>query len=71
MTQSDIILEHLKKHGSITTWQAIQKYGITRLSAKIFILRKQGFKIVNENISKINRYGVPVTFVKYVLVVEK
>lgn len=71
MTQTEIVLEHLKKHGNITTWQAIQKYGITRLSAKIFNLRKQGFKINNENISKINRYGVQVNFVKYVLVVEK
>ena len=71
MTQSNIVLEHLKKHGSITSWQAIQKYGITRLSARIFELRKQGFKIANENISKINRYGVPVTFVKYVLEMEQ
>lgn len=68
MTQSDIILQHLKKHGNITTWQAIQQYGITRLSAKIFTLRKNGIKIENEEVHKINRYGVPVTFVKYVLV---
>lgn len=30
---------HLIKHGSITSWEAIQKYKATRLSAIIFNLR--------------------------------
>lgn len=33
--------EHLKKHGSITSWEAIQNYKATRLSAIIFNLRKK------------------------------
>lgn len=33
--------EHLKKHGSITSWEAIENYKATRLSAIIFNLRKK------------------------------
>lgn len=33
--------EHLKKYGSITSWEAIQNYKATRLSAIIFNLRKK------------------------------
>ena len=45
MTQNQIILKHLKKHGSITPLQAINKYMILRLSARIFDLRDSGHKI--------------------------
>jgi hypothetical protein len=40
-----IIKDHLKKHKSITTWEAIKKYKITRLSGRIFDLREAGVKI--------------------------
>ena len=43
--QCECILSHLMQHGSITTWEAIQQYGITRLSGRIFDLRKAGYKI--------------------------
>ena len=33
--------EHLRKYGSITSWEAIQNYKATRLSAIIFNLRKR------------------------------
>ncbi len=32
MTQKEQIREHLKKHGEITSWEAIQMYSITRLA---------------------------------------
>lgn len=35
------ILNHLKKYGVITSWDAIKLYKATRLSAIIFNLRKQ------------------------------
>ena len=41
MNKSRAVEEHLKKHGSITSWEAIQKYRATRLSAIIFNLRKK------------------------------
>lgn len=41
---------HLKKRKSITTWDAIQLYGITRLSALIFTLREYGYNIESKRI---------------------
>ena len=40
MNKHQKVLEHLKTHGSITSWEAIQLYRATRLSAIIFNLRK-------------------------------
>lgn len=37
-TQKEQVLAHLKKHKKITSWEAIQKYNITRLAAHIFEL---------------------------------
>ena len=46
-TQDLIVLNHLKQHRSITSWEAIQKYRITRLSARIFNLRDKGYDIIS------------------------
>lgn len=42
MTKTQKVLNHLRENGSITSWEAIQQYGATRLSAIIFNLRKKG-----------------------------
>ena len=39
LSQKNQVLMHFKKHKSITSWQAIQKYGITRLAAVICDLK--------------------------------
>lgn len=44
-TQKEQVLAHLKKYGSITSWNAITDYRITRLAAVIFLLREDGHKI--------------------------
>ena len=66
-SQAEIIYEHLKAYGSITSWEAIKEYGCTRLSAVIYILRKEGYKIIREQESGINRYGRKITWTKYIL----
>ena len=43
-TQDIKILNHLK-HDSITSWEAIQKYHVTRLSARIYNLKQMGYDI--------------------------
>ena len=48
MTQKETVLEHLRTHGTITSWEAIQKYRITRLSAIIGFLKDDGHKIDSE-----------------------
>ena len=40
-TQLIEVMKHLMKHESITSWDAIENYRITRLSAIIFTLRKE------------------------------
>lgn len=58
LTQTDIILNHLRKYGSITSWEAIKKYHITRLSAKIYELRKSGSKIESRWVFSRRMFGL-------------
>ena len=67
MTQKERILEHLKNYGSITTWESFELYGDTRLSDKIYQLKKDGYSFDEEWIKKQNRYGKKIEFKKYIL----
>lgn len=67
MNKTEKVLEHLKKHGSITSLEAIETYGATRLSAIIFNLRKDGHKIITETIPFEDRFGNKSNFAKYIL----
>ena len=42
MTQTDRVLRHLQDYGSITPHEALAEYGIMRLGARIWDLKKQG-----------------------------
>lgn len=70
VSKTEKVLKHLQKYGSITSWEAINKYGATRLSAIIFNLRKR-HKI--ESMSQIftDRYDNMSTFAKYIYCGEK
>ena len=52
-TQNEMILHHMKVHGSITTMEAFQKYGVTRLSGRIWELRKK-YNIISTPVTTIN-----------------
>ena len=62
------ILRHLQDYGSITSWEAIQEYGCTRLSHYIWLLKKEGYEITSESEPFVNRYGEKSHFVRYKLV---
>jgi hypothetical protein len=47
--------------------EAFEKYGITRLSAVIFELRKLGHDIITYDMEGQNRYGEVTRYAKYVL----
>ena len=64
--QKEIILKHLKDNKSITSWMAIQEYGITRLSDVILRLRRDGYNIVTKMVSGKDRRGVNNTYAKYI-----
>lgn len=61
------ILDHLKKHRTLTSMEAFELYGITRLSARIKELREMGYDIVTLMVDDTNRYGEIVRYGKYVL----
>lgn len=65
ITKTDKVLEHLQKNGSITSWEAIELYGATRLSAIIFNLRKK-FNIQSVDETFIDRFNNVSTYTKYV-----
>lgn len=57
-SQVNDVLKHLKAYGSITSIEAFEYYGITRLSGIIYRLRnEQDLQIITENKTKKNRHG--------------
>ena len=54
-TQKKQVLWHLLENGSITSWDAIELYGITRLSQYIYLLTKDGYMI--DRITRTNSDG--------------
>ena len=67
MTQNEMVLEILQTEGCITTYQAYEELGCTRLPARIKDLRNDGINIGHVNCIKNNRFGVKVGFVIYYL----
>lgn len=61
------VLQHLKSYGSLTSIEAFEKYGITRLAAVIFDLRELGHDIRTLDMEGQNRYGEATRYAKYVL----
>ena len=47
-TQQDRILRYLEDKGSIASWEAIKEFGVTRLSAVIYNLKKKGYDFEEE-----------------------
>ena len=66
-TQTGEVLAHLIEHGKITSIEAFQKYGCTRLSALIFKYRARGYEIKTHNRVVKNRYGNTTTYAEYIL----
>lgn len=66
--KTQAVLEHLKEHGAITSLEAIDKYGATRLSDIIYRLRKQGMNIETIDMPFTDRYGTKSKYGKYILV---
>lgn len=67
-SQKDAVLAHLKANGSITSKEAIDNYGATRLSSIIHILRhKEGYVIETHMMAGKTRFGHSCEYAKYVL----
>lgn len=65
MAQWQIVLDHLREYGGITSNIAFKKYGITRLSDIVFKLRGKGYVIDTITQSSKNRFGKKVHYALY------
>lgn len=66
MNKTRAVSLHLLLKGSITSMEAINLFGATRLSAIIFVLRNKGFDIVDKWEEDFDRYGNKCRYVRYV-----
>ena len=64
-TQSERVLDYMKEFGSISSLEAFKDLGITRLSARIYELERQGHNIERKQQSMRNRYNEKTTFTRY------
>lgn len=67
MKQTDMVLNYLLDYGSITPKEA-ERFGIMRLAAVVYKLKRRGHNIKTEIVSGYNIFGKSVSFAKYVLV---
>ena len=66
----DLILGHLKTHGSISHYEAEDMYGCTRLAARISDLRRRGVEIQSQIVTGKDRHGGKTHYAVYKLAKE-
>lgn len=66
-TQCDMILNHLQTRGALTSFEAMELYGIGRLASRVNDLRARGYAIKTENRQAVNRYGKKINYGVYTL----
>lgn len=63
--QMSHVLAHLKSGRSITSMQAFELYGCTRLADKVHKLRKRGYNIETISRETTTRYGDTCVYAEY------
>lgn len=51
-SQNEMVLHHLQSGRSLSPLEALERYGIFRLGARCYDLKKQGHKIVTNIVTK-------------------
>ena len=67
MTKTQAVLQWLETHASISSMEAINNFGATRLGAIIFNLRKRGYNIETVMVDGRDRFGNTMRFARYYL----
>ena len=68
MTQAELVLDYIRKHGSITPMEAFSYLGVTKLATVVSDLRRHGgVEFIKTPVKRINRQGKRVTFMQYSL----
>ena len=65
ISQNKQVLHHLMNHTGITSKEAFENYGITRLSARISDLRERGYEISDVWREGLTRLDHKCRFVEY------
>lgn len=71
MTQNEMVLRHLRDIGDLSPVEAMERYGIMRLGARIWDLRREGHRITRTMRSGKNRRGELVCYASYRLSMEE
>lgn len=66
-TQKQLILDYLKRNRKITILEAIYQLGVTRLSAVIYNLKKEGHNIKTETKLVTAKNGRKTSVAEYIL----
>ena len=65
--QQAAVLAYIIQHDSITSMEAFEHLGATRLSAVVYNLKRKGYKIKSEPEQVKTRYGATATISRYSL----
>ncbi len=71
MNQEQKIINYVERFGSITTLDAFRDLAITRLSARIFNIKKMGYKVTSARETSKNRFGEDVNYSRYFIEKEQ
>lgn len=69
-TQTQAILDYMKKNGSISSREAFMELGVGALAARIRDLKKQGIAILSKTEEIENRYGTKSRYSRYYIKTE-
>ena len=65
--QQAAVLAYIIQHDSITSMEAFEHLGVTRLSAVVYNLKRKGYNIKSEPEQVKTRYGATATISRYSL----
>ena len=67
ISQKQRVINYIREHGSITSYEAYKDLGITQLGARIDGLMKDGYSFRTEWENNENRYGEQTSYKRYYL----
>lgn len=65
--QMKAVLDYLKTSKKLTSMEAFEMFGCTRLSDKVLKLRRAGYDIETKMVVGENRYGQKCEYAEYIL----
>lgn len=65
MGQLEKVVRHIERFGSITPAEAVKEYGIYRLSAIAYTMKKRGYPIHADMEQSVNRFGEKTKYARY------